>query len=315
MVHDAWPCRSVCACKDAIDDAEEVEHGQVRAKPPENKRAYCSAEAGDHYAGCSVQTVDQSAHDDTTKDAANVEHEQGQRGWELTSSKSGTGISRQKDTRQEEAHSLNDVGGLVEPKRPVEQKAQVKRPDVTRCRRRQTRLDEPNKRERQNEQSRSPDAQRGAEAVPAEKELKNQRNGEAPKPRARPHDAIREAPALDEPLVHVNHTGTVADGATDGVEHALGGDEVRGVLGKGAGGESDAHEEEASGGSVFGGVRVDALEGDDEGDVEIHDALGGGGVSREISLNFDMERRMFIFYLTMAHVPMMAIWEEPAKGS
>ena len=72
--------------------------------------------------------------------------------------------------------------------------------------------------------------------------FKNERESEAGESCAGPHNTKREAFTLSEPLIHVQNAGTVRDGASDGVEHALREDEVSCVLGKGAGGQGDAHD-------------------------------------------------------------------------
>ena len=88
-----------------------------------------------------------------------------------------------------------------------------------------------------------------------------------------PHDAVSEAFALDEPFVEKEDGGRVEHGTANGVENALGEDDVPDAAGEGGDEEREDDGREAGGGAVgteFGPL-LQGREG--EGGTEIHYAL------------------------------------------
>lgn len=254
--------------------------------------------------------ISQGAHDGTANCRGNIDEQQRQ-GRGKAARANGSRIRGQIDARQEEAQPLDGVGNLMQHKRLCQRKPQLEGLDVRRGGARQPGLDEEGERHGQDEQRDGPDAQRRAEAVLAQEDLEDQGQREAGQPRARPHDAVGEALAPGEPLVHVQQARAVGDGAADGVEDALRDDEVADVLGEGAGRQRDAHEHEAQHGRPPAEPGVHSLDAHDEGDVEVHDALRAREYLRHVwmGLGDGGGRR------TMAQVPMMGICSDPANGS
>ena len=100
--------------------------------------------------------------------------------------------------------------------------------------------------------------------------------GDAGQTGAGPHYPVGEAFALDEPLVEVDDAGGVGDGAADGVEHALGDDEVGDGCCEGGHGDAETHDDEAEDGRPAAMGREAPEETHYEGGVEVHDSLDGG---------------------------------------
>ena len=146
---------------------------------------------------------------------------------------------------------------------------------MSRSRSWQPRLNEPDQRRRQDEHGESPYPQRGSESVMVEKVFEEERDCKTAEPSTRPHHSVGKSLAFDEPFIHVEHTGAVADGAADGIEDSLSEDEVRDVLRKGGDGESNTEEQQTDDRCVSSWLWVHPLKGHDDWNIEIHDALFG----------------------------------------
>lgn len=133
-----------------------------------------------------------------------------------------------------------------------------------------------------------PAAEEGGRAVfveaPGEQEGADQSAGAG----ARPHDAVGEGFAADEPFVDVEEDRVVEVAAAEGVEDALSEDEVGEGGGVGGGDQTESEEGEGVEHGVPAGVGGEAEVEETDGSVEIHDsgasrANGGerGGLLRE----------------------------------
>lgn len=273
-LHDARPGAAVRACEETIDDAVHEQHWQGRREAPEEERPHAGTQCRHEQTGGDVEVVRQRPHGRAPDGRGHVDQQQRQRGREAGGT-DGPRIRRQVHAREEEAQPLDDVLQLVQQKGAGEGEAQLEGLDVRRGGARQARAYEKGQRHGDEEERHGPDAQRGAEAVPLQKVLEEERQRDAGEPGAGPHDAVGEALAPGEPLVHVQDAGAVGDGAAERVEDALREDEVAGRLGEGARREGEAHEEQAQHGCPAREAGVHALEAHQQRNVEVHDALGG----------------------------------------
>ncbi|KGQ07373.1 hypothetical protein BBAD15_g7302 [Beauveria bassiana D1-5] len=184
---------------------------------------------------------------------------------------------------------LDNIGRLVQQKRALKDEAEI---DAAAPRGGQPRLHKVHEREGAGKQRGGPDAQRDAEPVAAEQELEQQRRGDAAEARPGPHDAVGQALASHEPLVHVEDARAVGDGPAERVQHALRRHQLRRRLRERAETQRRAHDHDAARGRVPRLLGIQPEQRHHERDVQVHDALRA-----------------------RAQVPMTAIWDEPAKGS
>ncbi|KAK8148825.1 hypothetical protein G3M48_009035 [Beauveria asiatica] len=216
--------------------------------------------------------VRQPAHGHATNYGRAINHQQRQRGLQPARAQHRPRVRRQVDARHKVPQRLDDVGRLVQQKRALKDEAEIDAA-APRGGRRQPRLHKVHEREGAGKQRGGPDAQRDAEPVAAEQKLEQQRRGDAAEARPGPHDAVGEALAPHEPLVHVEDARAVGDGPAERVQHALRRHQLRRRLRERAESQRCAHDHNAARRRVPRLLGVQPEQRHHERDVQVHDAL------------------------------------------